>query len=428
MEIVIILGLLLLNGIFAMTEMAIVSAKKSKLKIDADKGDKKAKRVITIAEAPTYFFSAIQVGITLIGIFSGLYGGQSFIVPITTLYHNLGLSAELASQIASITIIAIITTLTVVVGELVPKQIAVAYPEMMAKWFAFPISVFAKIFTPIVWLFTNMTKLITKILRIKVPEEKVTEEEIKVILKESLEDGEIEQKEHDIIERVFSLDDLRVETLMTPLNQVIMLYEDDTIDEVKDKLIEDAHRFYPVYNSDGNEVVGVGRIERLLKAIFDDALSVQDVMEPGFFIPENTTVHNALEQMRKSRQNYALVVNEFGMTQGILTLSDIFDALTESEVLDSTIADGLIVRFDGSFLVDGQYPFFELLHALKREDLQEDNFDINTVAGFVLDHFERIPEAGARFDWEGFNFEVVDMDRQRIDKVLVSVGGDVVSD
>lgn len=420
MELLIILGLLLLNGVFAMTEMSIVSAKKSKLKIDADKGDKQAKKVLSIADAPAYFFSAIQVGVTLIGIFLGLYGGQSFIAPLATVYQSTGLGAEVAFQLASITIISIITMLTVVIGELVPKQIAIAFPETVSKWLVFPIDIFARFFTPIVWLFTVMTKVITAALRVKVPEEKVTEEEIKVILKESLEDGEIEQKEHDIIERVFSLDDLRVETLMTPMNQVVALYEDDTIEEVKNKLIDDAHRFYPVYNEDGNEIIGVGTIERLLKAIFDDALSLIDVMEPGFFIPENTTVHNALEQMRKARQNYALVVNEFGMTQGILTLSDIFDALTESEVQDSTIADGLIVRFDGSFLVDGQYPFFELLHALKREDLQEDNFDINTVAGFLLDHFERIPHIGERLEWEGFIFEVVDMDKQRIDKILVS--------
>lgn len=423
MELFIVLGLLLLNGIFAMTEMAIVSAKKSKLKLEADKGNKQAKKVLDITESPTYFFSAIQVGITLIGIFSGLYGGQSFLEPIAHFYQTIGMQTDFANQLASITIIGLITTLTVVIGELVPKQIAIAFPETISQWFVFPISVFAKVFTPIVWLFTAMTRLITKVLRIKVPEEKVTEEEIKVILKESLEDGEIEQKEHDIIERVFSLDDLRVETLMTPMNQVVALYEDDTIDDVKNKLIDDAHRFYPIFNADGNEIIGVGTIERLLKAIFDDELSVVDVMESGFFVPENTTVHNALEQMRKARQNYALVVNEFGMTQGILTLSDIFDALTESEVQDSTIADGLIVRFDGSLLVDGQYPFFELLHALKREDLQEDNFDINTVAGFLLDHFERIPEVGARFEWEGFEFEVVDMDKQRIDKVLVSERG-----
>lgn len=420
MELLIILGLLVLNGIFAMTEMSIVSAKKMKLKVEADKGNKNAQKVLAIAETPTYFFSAIQVGVTLIGIFLGLYGGQSFIQPLASIYQNLGLQADLAYQIASVTIIGIITTLTVVIGELVPKQIAIAFPEAVAKMFVFPIDVFARVFTPIVWLFTAMTRVLTKLLRVTVQEEKVTEEEIKVILKESLEDGEIEQKEHDIIERVFSLDDLRVETLMTPMNQVIVLYEDDTIDEVKNKLIKDAHRFYPIYNIDGNEVIGIGTIEHLLEAIFDNDLSVSDVMEDGFFIPENTTVHNALEQMRKARKNYALVVNEFGMTQGILTLSDIFDALTESEVQDSTIADGLIVRFDGSLLVDGQYPFFELLHALNREDLQEDHFDINTVAGFVLDHFERIPEVGARFEWEGFNFEVVDMDKQRIDKVLVS--------
>lgn len=422
MELLIILGLLVLNGLFAMTEMSIVSTKKMKLKVEADKGNKQAQKVLAISESPAYFFSAIQVGVTLIGIFLGLYGGQSFILPLAQVYQNLGLSADFAYQLASVSIISIITTLTVVVGELVPKQIAIAFPEVVAKALVFPVGIFAKIFTPVVWLFTVMTKIITKALRVKVQEEKVTEEEIKVILKESLEDGEIEQKEHDIIERVFSLDDLRVETLMTPMNQVILLYEDDTIDEVKNKLIRDAHRFYPIYNVDGNEVIGIGTIERLLQAIFDNELSIVDVMEDGFFIPENTTVHNALEQMRKARKNYALVVNEFGMTQGILTLSDIFDALTESEVQDSTIADGLIVRFDGSLLVDGQYPFFELLHALKREDLQEDNFDINTVAGFVLDHFERIPEVGARFEWSGFHFEVVDMDKQRIDKVLVSEG------
>lgn len=420
MELLIILGLLLLNGIFAMTEMSIVSAKKMKLKVEAEKGNKKAEKVLAISEKPAYFFSAIQVGLTLIGIFLGLYGGQSFIAPVTSVYQNVGLSPELAVQVASVTIISVITMLTVVIGELVPKQIAIAFPEAVAKMFVFPIDVFARIFTPIVWLFTGITRILTTVLRVQVQEEKVTEEEIKVILKESLEDGEIEQKEHDIIERVFSLDDLRVETLMTPMNQVIVLYEDDTIDEVKTKLIQDAHRFYPIYNADGNEVIGIGTIERLLQAIFDNQLSIVDVMEDGFFIPENTTVHNALEQMRKARRNYALVVNEFGMTQGILTLSDIFDALTESEVQDSTIADGLIMRFDGSFLIDGQYPFFELLHALNREDLQEDNFDINTVAGFVLDHFERIPEVGAHFQWEGFMFEVVDMDKQRIDKILVS--------
>lgn len=421
MELFILLILILLNGVFSMTEMAVVSVRKSKLRNEAEQGNKQALRVLYIADQPAYLFSAIQVGVTLIGIFTGLYGGQSFVPFFNNLYANTAILNAYSYQLASITVILITTILTVVFGELVPKQIGITFPERVAKMFAFPVSLFAKLLSPIVYFLTFTTKLITSMLRIKSPDERVTEEEIKVILKESLEDGEIEKKEHDLIERVFSLDDIRVETIMTPMNQVVALYVDDTFEDLKRKISNDAHRFYPIYNVEGNEILGVVKIELLIEKLFQGSVNVEALIENGFYIPESTSVHNALDQMRRNRCSYALVVSEFGMTQGILTQSDIFDALTENAIEESTVADGIIMREDGSLLVDGQYPFFELLHSIEREDLQKDTYDINTVAGFLLEEFDRIPINGEIVEWNGYSFEIVNVDKQRIDKVVVKM-------
>lgn len=425
MDLLIILVLIFLNGILSMIEMSIASSRKSKLKSDANKNSKNTLKVIEANENPTKYFSTIQVGITLIGILTGLFGGQSFVPFFESIYSNISFIAGYANQIAVITVITIITMLTVILGELVPKQIGMTFPEKIATMFIVPMSFLATLFKPIVWLLTSITKMIIKLLRVDNIENQVTEEEIKSILKESLESGEIEQKEHDIIERVFSLDDLRVESIMTPLKQTILIYDDDTIDDIKNKLSEASHRIYPYISDEDNEVIGILRLENLLKYIFgvksNAKLQLNKLVEKAIYVPETMTLHSVLEVMLKNRQSYVLIVDEFGQTQGIITQNDIFDALIEYELDESTVEhDGLFVREDGSILVDGQYPFFELLHALDREDLHDDTFDINTVAGLILEEIERIPEAGEIIEWQGYKFEIMDMDNQRIDKVLVT--------
>ncbi len=420
MEIIIIIGLVLLNGVLSMSEMALVSARKSRLETQAKKGSKSASAALRLINEPDKFLSSIQIGITLIGILTGLFSGEAFSQDVAEWLKHIPLLAPYALTIAHILIVVVVTYLTLVLGELVPKRLGLSKSERIAKIVAAPMNALARIASPIVWLLSKSTSLMVKILGIKSGEEdKVTEEEIKAIVREGVDVGEVQEVEHDIVERVFSLGDRNVSSIMTHRNDLVWLDVNDSAEELRQKVQENLYNVYPVASDKLEDMQGVVYLKDLFGHVGTTGFSLQDLVQPANYLPENQSVYNALEQMKNLRVKHGIITDEFGSVQGIVTLSDILEALI-GEVPEADDNQDMVQRTDGSWLVDGQYSFYNFLERFDMEELYADN-DYNTLSGLILETLEHIPKEGDKLSWRNFELEIMDMDGARIDKVLVTV-------
>lgn len=418
MEIFIILLLILLNGLFSMSEVALISARKSSLTADAKKGSRTAKNVLNLTERPNKFLSTVQIGITLIGILTGLYSGDSIAYKFSDILEGWGLVESVAQPVAQVTIVIIVTYLTIVLGELVPKRLGMGSPESIAKVVSGPMLVLSWIATPFVWILDKSTSLFTKAFHVEEKESKVTEEEIKSMVAEGKEDGEVQDVEQDIVERVFSLGDRSIESIMTSRNEIIWIDREMTREEINTLVQEHLFEVYPVGDGSLDEIVGVVYLKDLFGKLDKDKFSLDDIIRPVQYFHEYTDVYKVLEQMKKAHVTYGLVCDEFGVCQGIVTYKDILEGLVGS-IDDEEDEPDIIERKSGGWLVDGQCPFYDFLAHFDMEDLAADN-DYNTVGGLILEMLEHIPQSGEYVDWNGFRLEVVDMDGPRIDKVLVN--------
>ncbi len=419
MELVILLFLIFLNGILSMSEIALVSARKSRLQYLARKGNKQAKRALDLSNRPDRFLSAIQIGITLVGILLGVFSGNEIAEDLQAIISRVGFLEEQSSGIAITLVVLLVTFFSLVLGELVPKQIGLAMPERIARIMAGPVNFFSMVARPFIWLLSISTRGVIRLMGIRPSDEgKVTEEEIKSIVEEGTRYGEVQEVERDIVDRVFILGDTSVKSLMTYKSDLIWLDISENRDSIREKVSEKLHTIYPVANGSLDNLVGAVSLKDLFTQLGKPGFSLKSCAREPNFIPENTTAYDAIRQFRNKKIFYALVVDEYGSVEGMITVSDILESLV-GEVSPAEEEYQILQRADGTWLVDGQYPFHEFLNYFDLQELYEDN-RYNTLSGLILDKLGFIPKAGDRLTWMGFEIEIMDMDRVRIDKVLVS--------
>ena len=416
MEIFVIVGLIILNGILSMSEIALVSARKSKLEAEAKKGGKAARKALKLTNDPNKFLSTVQIGITLTGILTGLFSGEKIIRDFEVLVRQVDALAPYSKGIANTSVVIVVTYLTLVFGELVPKRLGMSKAESISKLMASPMSFLSAITSPLVLLLSKSTSILVKFLKIKTEENKVTEDEIKAIVKEGFDGGEVQEVEHDIVARVFNLGDRDVDSIMTPRSDLVCLYISDNKTEIREKVIANMHNIYPVMSRDFGGILGIVSLKDLFGRIDSPDFSLEKLIVPAQFFPENQSVYKALEQFKQTKTKYGLVINEFGDIQGIVTLSDIMEALV-GQVNEDNESE-ITPRDDGSFLVDGKCSFYNFLEYFDMEYLYAEH-DYNTLSGLILAILEHLPETGEKLSWNKFHFEIIDMDGVRIDKVLV---------
>jgi len=420
----VILGLILLNGVFSMAEIALVSARKARLEAQANKGDEKAKAALKLANHPDVFLSTVQVGITLIGLLTGLFSGEKLKLPIVEYFNQFEWSRHYSNGIANTIIVVILTYFSLVLGELVPKRIGLARPEYIAKNLARPMGWLSKITFPFIWLLTTSTHLIVKLLNIKVKDNQVTEEEIKAMITEGSEHGAIEEEEKDIIERIFHLGDRNITSLMTHRTDIIWFDEDDTVQIFKDRFDALTYSTYPVCSKQVDDITGVVFVKDIVKA--SSTTLLRDLAKPAIFVPENNSPYQLLEKFKETKIHSCFIVNEYGTLEGMITLNDILEAIVGDVPQSGQEEYEIVERQDGTYLVDAQIPFYDFLSRFeKTEWMNEGEHDFDTLAGFVLHELKHIPDAGERFEWKGFDFEIVDMDGQRIDKLIVKISEEI---
>jgi putative hemolysin len=418
-EVFIILGLILLNGLFAMAEIALVSARKARLEAQAQKGDLDAEKALELANHPDSFLSTVQIGITLIGILTGIYSGDSFKKPIQEWLANVDLLKPYSSTLATVIILIVITYLSLVLGELVPKRLGLSNPEGIAKKVAGPMSIMSWITHPFVWLLMGSSNLLVRLFNVQTNENQVTEEEIKAIISEGTEHGAIEEAEQEIIERVFHLGDRNITSLMTHRSDIVWIDNSKTVAEIKLIMGEVVHSVYPVCEGEVDRIVGVVSIKDFI--ISDDKILVKNMMKPAMYVPENNTAYQVLEKFKQTKIHHCFIVDEYGTVLGMITLNDILEAIVGDIPQPEDEAFEIVTREDGSYLIDAQIPFYDFLtHFDKAEWMKEGDQEFDTLAGFIIHELEKIPHTGEKLTWKIFKFEVVDMDNHRIDKVLVT--------
>lgn len=420
-EIIIILLLILFNGIFAMSEIAVISARKTTLSNDEKKGSRSARTALRLANDPDRFLSTVQIGITLIGILTGIYSGASLSGKFAAMLESVGLPSGLAYPVAQVLIVVVVTYLTIIFGELVPKRIGMSVAEKVSKIIARPMHVLSVIAGPFVWILSKSTEAVVNLLGVNNAESKVTEEDIKSIVQEGKEDGEVQEMEQDIVERVFMLGDLKVDSLMTHRSEVVTLDVNLNNEEIKAMISEDLHEAYPVIDRGIDSIMGVVLLNDLIFRLENSSLNLRELMRPAVYFYENMSVYKALEQMKEKRLTQAFVCDEFGSFQGVITLRDILEGLVGT--IDEVNNDPEIIKRDDSesWLVDGQCSFYDFLAYFDREDLYESTQSYNTLAGLIIEQLKHIPQSGEHTEWNCFNLEIVDMDGARIDKVLVTM-------
>ncbi|MBC8034218.1 MAG: HlyC/CorC family transporter [Chitinophagaceae bacterium] len=419
-EILIILGLILLNGIFSMAEIALVSSRKARLEAQANKGDKRAREALDLANNPDTFLSTVQIGITLIGILTGLFSGNNITQQLAAYLQTFERVQQYSNGIATTIVVIVITYLTLVLGELVPKRIGLANPEKVAKVMAAPMRVVSIITYPFIWLLSKSSYFITRLFKLKATDMQVTEEEIKAIISEGTEQGTIEEAEQEIIERVFHLSDRNITSLMTHRSDIIWFDINDTETSIREKILTEPHSIYPICEGDVDNIKGVVSIKDMY--ISNDLMLFKHIMKPAMFIPENNTAYKVLEKFKLAKLHCCFIVDEYGSVQGMITLNDILEAIVGDLPQPHMEDYEIVLRDDGSYLVDAQIPFYDFLSRFeKTEWMNEGDQEFNTLAGFILHQLERIPHTGDKLEWQDFKFEIVDMDAQRIDKVLVLI-------
>jgi len=428
MEIIILLVLIFINGLFVMSEIALVSVRKARLEHLSEKGDAKARRALNLSNNPEIFLAAAQIGITFIAILTGVYSGERFGRYLQPLLEKITVIRPYAETVATIIVVIIVTFLSIIFGELIPKRIGLLKSEVIAKLVAAPMNGFARFTHPMVWLLNKISNLFFQIFNIqRTKDDAVTEEEIKTMITEGTEAGTIDQKEQEIIERVFHLGDRNITSLMTHRSDIVWFNLDDNEEKIKEKILQEPHSIYPICDGEIDQMKGIVSIKELY--IADDSVLFKDLMQPALFIPENNSAYQVMEKFKDSQIHSAFIVDEYGSVLGMITLNDILEAIV-GDIPQPDVQDyGIVKRDDGSFLIDGQLPFYNFLtHFNKADWMNEGEHEFDTLAGFILHELERIPQTGDKMEWKGFKIEIVDMDGHRIDKVLVKLSSELQSE
>jgi len=422
-EILIVLLLIVANGLFVMSELAIISARKVRLQHMGNQGNAKARVAWELASAPNQFLATVQIGITLLAILSGAFGESVISKRLIPIFGLIPWLAQYSEAIASVIAVLLITYLTLIIGELVPKRLALNSPEPIASAVAIPMLMLATIASPIVSLLSASTDLVVRLLGMRPSTEpQVTEEEIKVLIEQGTEAGTFEEAEQDMVERVFRLGDRPVSALMTPRPEIVWLDLEDSAEENRQKMMDSAHSRFPVCQGGLDNVLGVMYVTDLLgRSLSGQPLDLTASLRQPIFVPESTRGLKVLELFKQTGIHMALVVDEYGVIQGLVTLNDIMVEIVGDVPSDNQLEEPQAVqREDGSWLLDGMLAVDEFFEIFDMEELPEDHRgNYQTLGGFVITHLGRIPAAADYFEWEGMRFEVMDMDGNRVDKVLV---------
>jgi len=412
-----------------MSEIALVSARKARLESAAEKGDSKAKQALYLSNNPEIFLSAAQIGITLIAILTGVYSGERFGMYIRPYLEQIEVLRPYAQTISTTIIVIIVTFLSIVFGELIPKRIGLLRAERIAKMMARPMHVFSRITHPFVWLLNKTSNFFFKLFNIKTSsEEIVTEEEIKAIISEGTEAGTIEEEEKEMIERIFHLGDRNITSLMTHRSDIVWFDVNDTEAKIRETIIEHPHTIYPIAEGDIDNIKGVVSLKDLY--VSDDYTLFKDLMKPAFFVPDNNTAYQVMEKFKQSQTYSCFIVDEYGSIRGMITLTDIMEAIIgDMPEADDEDDYEIVEREDGSYLIDAQIPFYDFLSRFdKTEWMAESEYEYDTLAGCILHELERIPQTGDTLEWKDFKIEIVDMDGHRIDKVLVTPSQEILDE
>ncbi len=415
-DILVIALLMLLNGILAMSETALLSVRKARLQHLVNEGDLRAQIALQLTENPNRFLSTIQIGITLIDVLVGAIGGAAVATILGGLVSKVPVLAPYSDAISIFIVVVVITYFSIVIGELVPKRIAIQNPERVASIVAGPMLFISKVVSPIVHVLSGSTNILLHLMRVKHTDEpSVTEEELLVQLNEGTQAGVFEESEQNMVEGVFSLSDQRVNALMTPRNEIVWLDVNDTAAEIRRKIKDCPFSRFPVGDDSLDNIVGVVKAKELLLTDLKSGKQLKEIARPPLFVPETAFGSRALEILKEAKREMVLVVDEFGVVQGLLTLADILEEIVGAFEGEPQATQ----RQDGSWLLDGMLPndeFKEIFNLRRLPDEEE----YETLGGFVMLHLGRVPQAADLFEWNGLRFEVMDMDDKRVDKILVT--------
>jgi putative hemolysin len=419
-QVFVILFLILLNGFFALSEMALVSAKRTRLQAAAEQGKAGAKSALALMEDPTTLLSAIQIGITLIGLVTGIYSAAALAAPLAGSLVGHGVPAKYAEEVAYVVVVLLVTFVSLTIGELVPKRVALLHAETLAIAVAPIMRLFATIMAPLVWLLRESVNAVLKILPLSsAPQAAVTEDDVRALIAEGTRAGVFLASERRLVEGVLALADRKVGSIMIPRQDVIWLDIDDPIDLLWEQAKSSGHARFLIAREKLDNLLGMVTLANLSEAVHRGRLDPEKDLEPPLHIPDSISVLQLLDQFQKSSTHLAVVTDEYGEIEGITTPIDILKAIAgELPELGSRERPEATQRSDGSWLVDGHLPIEELQRRLNRRDMV--GRDYHTVAGFVLARLGRIPKAGDTLTWRDLRVEIVDMDGVRIDKILLA--------
>jgi putative hemolysin len=428
MDVLLLVGLILLNGVFAMSEMALTASRKARLAVMVETGDSGAQRALDLHEHPTKYLSTVQIGITSIGVLNGIVGEAAFADPLADwLLRWAPVTDRVAHVSATALVVVIITFLTIIFGELVPKRLGQMFPESVARLVARPMDWLSAATRPFVWLLSACTDAILRLMGARnAPSRSVTEEEIAASLEEGLDAGVIEAQEHQMVRNVFRLDERQVGSMMIPRAEIHWVDINAPLPEVLARLSEQEHSRYPVCRGGLDDVLGVLPAQSLLQPLArGEQPMLTELLQPPVFVPETLSGMELLEHFRASNAQLVFVVDEYGAVQGVITVRDVLEAITGEFHAPSDEDAWAVQRDDGSWLMDGLIPVPELKDRLELKDLpEEDRGRYNTLAGMIMLLLGRLPRTTDHVSWGGWKFEVVDLDGKRVDKVLVTQESD----
>lgn len=420
MTLAILLALILLNGVFAMSELAVVSTRKARLQEQIDRGDENAKFALALTQDPNRFLSTVQVGISLIGILAGAFGGSAIARDIAGyISNNIPSLANFADEIGFAVIVGFTTYLQLVFGELVPKRIALQYPEQVSMTIAKPMTWLSKIASPLVWFLSKSTELVGSLIGVSGEEDdSVSEYEIISMINDGTDSGDFDRHEPEMVRGVFDLDETQVRQIITPRTELIYLDGEDDMDAIRKKISNFTYSAYPVCNGAVDQVIGVVRAKDLLTQLLNTGeINVKEIMYEPLYVPESIHAADVLQKFKTAPVHMALVIDEHGGVEGVLTLNDIVEEVLGDVDMDDPRATK---RDDGTWLMDGHLPISYLVEMLPNMTIPEDEInDYHTLAGFALTRIGHVPDESVIFEWDNYRFEVVDMDGKRIDKLIV---------
>lgn len=421
MELLIIFALVLLNGVFAMSEMALVSSKKFKLENARKRKVRGAKTALELSEDPTRFLSTVQIGITVIGILLGLYSGEKIASDVAAYLSNYDFLKPYADKLSVGILVIFITYLSIVLGELFPKRVGMTFPEPIAMIMARPMKILSRITAPFVWLLSVSNDLLSKITGLKNRSNSfVSEEEIKSIIKESTDSGEIREIEHNLVERVFEMGDKKVDELFTYRSEIVYLNENISWGEIEELVKTELHSAYPVVKDDDiDEIIGIVLVKDLFVASLGRTGKPTDMMRKPLFFVENTNAYKVLESFKKEKLQHGIVVDEYGQVKGLVTLNDLLHALVGDVNMEADADYSIRELNPNQWMVDGQYSLAEFskkFDLILGEDVRSQYI---TVSGLLIHALGQLPKEGDRVEIDGFSLEVMDMDAQRVDKIMV---------